>query len=223
MTKPDGEGAFTGHGAGVARRRSCAQRGRQHCDRLGRADRSTSARCSPSKDRVEDVRDADVAAREGWRDRRPPRRRRAPAGDGQDALWLGQEDPDHAALASQVLRPVRQHPRLSVVAAVADEPARHRVSRRDRPDLLHGLELPRLRASAIWRASPPCSCAISTRPMSRPRRRACPRATTTRWSIAAPRSATTRKCAATCCTRPKLRERSRRSSASSAASSTASC
>ena len=85
-----------------------------------------------------------VAAREGRRDRGPPDPRRARAGDRQDALRLGQEDPDQATLAPQVLRPVRQHPRLSGVAAVADEPARHRVPRRDRPDLLHRLELPRL-------------------------------------------------------------------------------
>ena len=65
------------------------------------------------KDRVEDVRDV------MWQLERDgeivvhrvlgfPR-----AGHGEDALRLGQEDPDAAPLAPQVLRPVRQHPRVS--------------------------------------------------------------------------------------------------------------
>ena len=63
------------------------------------------------------------------------------------------------------LRPVRQNPGLSGIAALDDERDGHQVSGRDRPDVLHGLELSRVPASAISRVSPPCSCATSTRPM----------------------------------------------------------
>jgi heterodisulfide reductase subunit B len=67
-----------------------------------------------NKDRVEDVRD------EMWR---------TPTARRQDHLRLGQEDSDHPALAPQVLRPVRQHPRLPGFAAVADERNEHQLSR----------------------------------------------------------------------------------------------
>ena len=52
---------------------------------------------------------------------------------------------DDAALAPQVLRSVRQHPGISGITAVAHERDGHQVPGRDRPDLVHRLELSRLR------------------------------------------------------------------------------
>ena len=86
-----------------------------------------------------------VATGEGRRDRRSPDRRSPRAGHGAHAVRLGEAHPDRQSLASQVMRAVRQHPRLSVERDVADEQARREVSRRDRPDLVHGLELSRFR------------------------------------------------------------------------------
>ena len=86
-----------------------------------------------------------VAAREGRRNPRPPDRRAARAGRGAYTLWLGEAHPHHQLVASQVVRPMRQHPRLSVKRDVADEQARHALYRRNRPDLMHGLELSWLR------------------------------------------------------------------------------
>ena len=90
---------------------------------------------------------------------------------------------------------------------VADESHRQGISRRDRSDVMHGVELSRLghrQSSTAW---PRCSCAISIRPMSRPRPKASRTAITIRWCIAAPRSAITRRCAAICLHSAELRER----------------
>src|SRR5690606_34520910 len=64
---------------------------------------------------------------------------------GQDALRLGQADPDEPPVASQELRPVRKYSGLSRLAALAAKQARHFLSRRNGSDVLHGLELSRLR------------------------------------------------------------------------------
>ncbi len=118
-----------------------------------------------------------VAAREGGRDRRPPRRRASRAGHGQDALWLGQEDPDQQPLAPQVLRPVRQHPRLPDLDPVAHEQAGHRPiwTRPTRPPARPGTTT--ARASATWCRWRRCSCATSIRPMSAPRPQGLPEGT----------------------------------------------
>ncbi len=86
-----------------------------------------------------------VAARKGRRDHRPPHRRPAQTGHRTYALWLGKENPHHQSLAAQVLRPVRQYSGLSILRVLAHERTGRDVSRRDRPDLMHRLELSRLR------------------------------------------------------------------------------
>ena len=70
--------------------------GRPRGHRLGRADHRQALDADPEGPRRGRAR-PDVAAGEGRRDRRPPRPRRAPAGDGEDAVRLGQEDPDARA------------------------------------------------------------------------------------------------------------------------------
>ena len=160
-----------------------------------------------NKDRVTDVRDIMWAAGEGRRDRRAPIRRASTNPSWRSTLYgWDKAHPDDPALASQVLRPMRQHSGLSGLAAVADEQARQALSRRDRPDLLHGVELSWLRHRQCCQPGRRVPAQLS--PGLRLGQVAGPagRLLLTRWSTAALRSATTRKCASILMHSAELRE-----------------
>ena len=142
MTQRDDGTRFTGHGAEWHDAKLSPDQARTATSWVeARVDKRSML---TSKDRVEDVRDALWQLEKDGeiivqrvRDEHQPM-------IAKTLLRLGQEDPDHPAVASQVVRPVRQHPGLSDLAAVADEPDGDQLSRRDRPDLVHGVELSRL-------------------------------------------------------------------------------
>ena len=178
-TTENGE-RFTGHGSRMARREPVCP-GRAHSHILGGSASRQTLDADQQGPRGRCAR-YHVAAGEGWRDRRPPHFRRASTSPVEVKTLYGwdQTNPDDAPVAPQVLRSVRQHPRLSSLAAVADE----RVGRRaiwTRPTRLPAPPgTTTAPASAIWRAWPRCSCAISIRPMLLRGRRACRTATTIR-------------------------------------------